>query len=358
MKNLYIKGLVTKTAENKYRVIASTDAIDRQGDVIDQNGWELDNYMKNPVMLFAHDYSSLPVAKCIKLSIESQGLVCDFEFAPAEGNPVGAQIKYLYDNGFMNAVSVGFIPKEQNGGVITKAELLEISLVPVPANQEALRLAYKSIEDSTNLSVEDKTTLKTVIEKGEVANELNAEEMIEAKFEKWDEVIEVISALWSVYFQETTPVEDFSKLLLEAVDLLTTVADNDGMDDDEVAEGEKGIVATAKTIESKGKFISAISEKAGREISSANHEKIKSAHEFTSKALAVLEELKTSAQGGDEKSIIEEKVAVNEPKKEVGMTEEELKSVQATLRISKQNSELALKAINDFLSKKKSVIIS
>ncbi len=358
MKNLYIKGLVTKTAENKYRVIASTDAIDRQGDVIDQNGWELDNYMKNPVMLFAHDYSSLPVAKCIKLSIESQGLVCDFEFAPAEGNPVGAQIKYLYDNGFMNAVSVGFIPKEQNGGVITKAELLEISLVPVPANQEALRLAYKSIEDSTNLSVEDKTTLKTVIEKGEVANELNAEEMIEAKFEKWDEVIEVISALWSVYFQDTTPVEDFSKLVLEAIDLLTEVADNDGIDADDTEEGEKGIIAKAKSIESKTKFTSAIYEKAGREISAANHDKIKSAHEFTSKALAVLEDLKASAQGGDEKSIIEEKVAVNEPKKEVGMTEEELKSVQATLRISKQNSELALKAINDFLSKKKSVIIS
>ncbi len=70
-----------------------------------------------------------------------------------------------------------------------------------------------------------------------------------------------------------------------------------------------------------------------------------------------MEELKTSAQGGDEKSIIEEKVTVDEPK-EAGMSEEELKSVQATLRISKQNSELALKVINDFLGKKKGAITS
>ncbi len=354
MQNLYIKGLVTKVAENKYRIIASTDAIDRQGDVIDQKGWELDNYMKNPVMLFAHDYSSLPVAKCIKLSVESTGLVCEFEFAPAEGNPVGAQIKYLYDNGFMNAVSVGFIPKEQNGGVITKAELLEISFVPVPANQEALRLAYKSIEENTDLNTDSKESLRKSIElfsKGEVANELSVEQKYEAKRAKWQEVMEVISAFWTVYFNEETAVEDFSKFLLESIDLLTEVADNDGKEEDETPEEEKSIVAKAMTEESLKTFTSAVTEKAGREISAANHDKIKSAHELTSKALAVLEDLKASAQGGDEKSVIEEKVVIDEPK-DAGMTEEEIKSVQASIRLGKQNSELALKVINDFLAKR------
>ncbi len=354
MKNLYIKGLVKKTAENSYRVIASTDSIDRQGDVIDQTGWLTDNYMKNPVMLWAHDYSELPVAKCIKLSVDASiGLICDFEFASAEANPKAGQIKMLYDEGFMNAVSVGFIPKEQNGNIITKAELLEISFVPVPANQDALRLAMSKGLD-ISLVEKDISNEITPETKGEVADELNAEEMYEQKCEKWEEIMEAVSAFWSVYFDEATPVEDFVKLLEETIGLLQEVADTDGIDEDDIEDGEKGIVATAKSIESKTKFTSAISEKAGREISSANHDKIKSAHEFTSKALAVLEELKTSAQNGDEKSI-EEKVVVEKPK-EAGMTEEELKSIQATIRIGKQNNEFALKIINDFLSKKSAII--
>lgn len=143
MDKIYIKGVVTKIADDTYEVIASTNSIDRQGDSIDQSGWQLDNYMRNPVMLWAHNYDELPVAKALEVSTASGQLRATFVFASAEANPKAAQIKKLYEDGFLNATSVGFIPLTRSGNIITSAELLEISFVPVPANQDALRLAMQ-----------------------------------------------------------------------------------------------------------------------------------------------------------------------------------------------------------------------
>ena len=342
MNNLFIKGLVEKKGENNYRIVASTDSIDRQGDVIDQNGWIIDSYMKNPVMLWAHDYSALPVAKCINLAVESAGLVCEFEFAPAEANPVAGQLKMLYDEGFMNAVSVGFIPKEQNGNIITKAELLEISFVPVPANQDALRLAMAK---GLDISLIEKD-----ITKGEVADVLEQEEQSEMKQEKWEEVMEAISAMWSVYFKPETPVEDFKKLLTETIVLLQDVVDSDGIDadDEEETEEEKGIKK-----ESVEKFTSFISEKIGRQISEANHKKLKELHSHIKNASVVVEDLMASAQSGNDSAVEDRSVALQE-EVEVKEAPKDVLVARSNLVIAGKNFELAMKAINEFIKLKES----
>jgi len=56
-KNIYIKALTTKIDEETRVVeaIASTAAVDRQGDTIEQSGWELKNFEENPVLLWAHN---------------------------------------------------------------------------------------------------------------------------------------------------------------------------------------------------------------------------------------------------------------------------------------------------------------
>lgn len=359
MKSQYFKGLVEKKSEGGYRVIASTAAVDRQGDVIDQNGWLTDNYMKNPVMLFAHDYSSLPVAKCTGLEIKDQSLIASFEFAPAEANPQAGFIKSLYDNGFMSAVSVGFIPKEQNGNIITKAELLEISFVPVPANQEALALSYKSLEDNIELSADFKANFKKSMDlfskKGEVADELTAEEQAEQKWEKWGEVCEVLNALWTVYFNIDTPVEDFSKLLTEAIDLLDTVAGNDGADDDEA----KSIVGK-KRVELKGEMLNFMQKtyefKAGRELSAKNIEKISKALEHATNTLSVLEDLKTSAQSEDGEKALEvvvEKTEVLEGNEVITIKSSEMIGlIRKNLVASGETHDLAMKLLNGFIDKK------
>lgn len=137
----YLKGYVkTESGSGKFSVIASTSSIDRQGESIDQAGWDFANYRKNPVMLWAHNYSELPVGKADAIEVKDGQLVVDGTFASKEANPFADQVRQLYEQGILNAVSVGFIPMERQGHIITQSELLEISFVPVPANPEALAL--------------------------------------------------------------------------------------------------------------------------------------------------------------------------------------------------------------------------
>jgi len=87
----------------------------------------------------------------VDIAVTKLGLEADFVFA---GHQKAQDVKKLVDDGVLNAVSVGFIPKERNGNIITRAELLEISIVPVPANQEAILLS-KEISDLIKKDVEE-----------------------------------------------------------------------------------------------------------------------------------------------------------------------------------------------------------
>jgi len=153
MNKIFITGHIEKSNGEKqtYKFLASTSAIDRQGDSIDQSGWELLNFIKNPVLLWAHRYDELPVGKITNIEITELGLEAEVEFADHQK---AQDVKKLVDDGALNAVSVGFIPKERNGNIITRAELLEISIVPVPANQEAILLS-KEISESIKKDVEE-----------------------------------------------------------------------------------------------------------------------------------------------------------------------------------------------------------
>jgi HK97 family phage prohead protease len=155
MDKIFIKAYIQKAGEKTYKFLASTNAVDRQGDSVDQSGWELKNFMNNPVFLWAHRYDELPLGKATMISVTANGLEAEMVFADEEGNPKAQQVKKLVDDGILNAVSVGFIPKERNGNIITRAELLEISIVPVPANQEALALAYKDMDLAVKKDIED-----------------------------------------------------------------------------------------------------------------------------------------------------------------------------------------------------------
>jgi len=128
----------------------STDSIDRAGDKINQAGWDFDSYRKNPVVLWAHEYSKPPVATSDKIWIEGGRTKSLTRFVPADNPAVGRfaeGVYQLYKGGFMSASSVGFLPKKWNftedkdrkfGIDFEEQELLEFSLVPVPANAEAL----------------------------------------------------------------------------------------------------------------------------------------------------------------------------------------------------------------------------
>ena len=125
----------------------STGAVDRDRDTLDPSGWDLRSYGKNPVVLFAHSYGSLPIARTKEIGVDGGKLQAVAEFVPPELYAFGDAVYQLIRAGFLNAVSVGFAPlkwdrNEDRGGVdFHKQELLEWSIVPVPSNPEALVVA-------------------------------------------------------------------------------------------------------------------------------------------------------------------------------------------------------------------------
>jgi hypothetical protein len=138
--------------------VASTETPDRYSDVVRVSGWRLDNYRRNPIVLFQHRSGDPPVARCTNISIETKpvpALVQEVEFAPKSVYPFAETVWQLYKNKFLNAVSVGFLPLEEptpridpdNGRMLgyeyTSQELLELSCVNIPAQPDALARAVK-----------------------------------------------------------------------------------------------------------------------------------------------------------------------------------------------------------------------
>lgn len=142
--------------------IASTATLDRYHEIIEPSGWRLEAYRKNPVFQNAHNYGDIlfTLGKALVTEVRGveggQALCQRIQFA-TEVNPV-ARIAYgLYKGGFLNAVSVGFIPlRWEDGGALSagsapaprrrylEQELLEVSAVAIPANPDALALGLRS----------------------------------------------------------------------------------------------------------------------------------------------------------------------------------------------------------------------
>ena len=141
---------IKKLEDRVYEFTASTSTQDRDGEVIEALGWDLKNFKKNPVVMYAHDYRTLPVGKAPRVWISNDGKLKNTVEFPPEGTYEFADIvERLVDTGYLKTESVGFIPKKWEEGdgekapkrTYTKQELLEISIVPVPSNPDALRNA-------------------------------------------------------------------------------------------------------------------------------------------------------------------------------------------------------------------------
>lgn len=188
-----------------FEAMISTEAVDRSGDIVRAAGAKIENYLKNPVVMWAHDYSLPPVAKALSIEvIPGQGIKSSFQFAPWGANAQADTVRKLWAGGFLNAVSIGFIPlasedmKSEDPGMwftpkdYTEWELLEYSIVPIPANQEALRMAIKSLAAHTQV---------TPPEGGDNQNS-NAEAHIDLTSNDATEEEEIIKAILSAPWSE------------------------------------------------------------------------------------------------------------------------------------------------------------
>lgn len=142
--------------ENKFHAVLSDAIEDRHGDIVEQN-WDLSNFKKNSVLLDSHDYSSIEkiIGKWQNISVKDGRLQGDIEFALE--NPLGLLAFRLAKGGYLNALSAGFIPLDfGENGEILKSELLEGSMVSVPAN--ARTLIEKTLEKEAGATEKEAAT--------------------------------------------------------------------------------------------------------------------------------------------------------------------------------------------------------
>jgi len=188
--------IVPKVIDAEQRVVdvvMSTESVDRDGDVIRVRGWILDEFKKNPLILFQHNRSGLPIAKAlgVKKDAKAKLLRGRVQFAGMDQMHEDAErIFLLVRDGFLNATSVGFMPVERRpipgvpdeegrvgfGGIeFLKQILLENSIVTVPANPEAL--VQRAAKELTS---ETRSFLERAIER-----ELDAARVREVPFDGW-----------------------------------------------------------------------------------------------------------------------------------------------------------------------------
>ncbi len=110
------------------------------------SGANLEEFKKNPVMLLNHDDYSLPIGRWENIRVEGGKILADAVFD--ESTELGAQVKKQVESGFLRAVSIGIedIAKEVLNGVetVTKCRLIEVSVVDIPSNENAVKLFRRS----------------------------------------------------------------------------------------------------------------------------------------------------------------------------------------------------------------------
>lgn len=134
--------------------VASTADLDRDADIIDQTKWELGAYRRNSILLFGHDYANphhvIGRARDIQVQDGKLMILPQWRKPQTPNDPMHV-IQSLINDGTLRALSVGFRPLEQpernqyGGHSWGRVELLEVSLVPIPAQAAATRAALEAV---------------------------------------------------------------------------------------------------------------------------------------------------------------------------------------------------------------------
>jgi hypothetical protein len=149
-----LKSITAETraeSSDELTMIASDQGVDRNGSIIHTRGWELENYRKNPVVLWMHRASELPVGRAERVWIHARQLMARIKLAAEGTSPFIDSLRALVAQDMIRAASVGFRPTSEPRPIRDKlthavtgfefdgTELLEISLANVPLQPKTLR---------------------------------------------------------------------------------------------------------------------------------------------------------------------------------------------------------------------------
>jgi HK97 family phage prohead protease len=168
-QNITVKTKSTDEDKREIEAIASVQKKDRDNDILYLDGLDIANFKQNPVILWSHDSSQPPIARATKVWVEGKQLKLKMQFPTSEEYSFADTIYKLVKGGYINNLSVGFKPdyektsfNEKNRGYEFKAaELLEVSIVNIPANSGA-KIITRSLDDAVKSNVIDDIERKEV----------------------------------------------------------------------------------------------------------------------------------------------------------------------------------------------------
>lgn len=157
------KGAFDETRVKRF--IGTSEVKDRDGEILVIDGMDFKNFKKNPIVLFSHQSRELPVGKVVKVEKDVNKKIVYFDIYFAKANPFSETLLQLVDEEILKSTSLGFrvtdweYDEKQQAFMLTKSEIFEISIVPVPANQDAV--LQKEMEEMTtkDMSIDELATL-------------------------------------------------------------------------------------------------------------------------------------------------------------------------------------------------------
>lgn len=146
-----VRTLRVDEANYVVRAVITTNQPDRAGDVVMPEGFKnRDEFMFNPVVLWAHQRTLPPIGVCTKMEVSHDCIIAETTFSKT--SPFALDVFKLYVEGVLRGWSIGFVPRRafrmaqtialpDGGTCYPEWDLLEYSAVPIPENPQALTLA-------------------------------------------------------------------------------------------------------------------------------------------------------------------------------------------------------------------------
>ena len=151
-----------------YTFVVSTPEVDRYGTIIIPSGINYTAYLNNPIVLAQHNADEWPIGKCLGFMMNGENLEATLQLHRITDE--ACEVADLVAAGYVKAVSVGIIPTESEEQTIdgkkvtvyTKSELVEFSVVSIPANRDALikksiKELFKSLKKVTRMLTPEQT---------------------------------------------------------------------------------------------------------------------------------------------------------------------------------------------------------
>ena len=119
-----------------YRVVlAANSEVAADEFELDIAGLDLTSYMRNPVVMYEHGIQhTLPIGRTERMELRDGQLEAAFRFA---NDPFAARVQSLWEQGILNGASVRWTGDDDNS-------LIEWSVVPIPADPDALRFSHQN----------------------------------------------------------------------------------------------------------------------------------------------------------------------------------------------------------------------